>query len=109
MAHEGNTLAKNMVENSLADLILETGYQFTASVEECRSHFATFGLRELTPVSAARAISYMARTHTGLDEQTLRSLRSGNAHWPDQETLAHDQTEDGQPLTWNMDIFLQVY
>ena len=107
MAHEGNSVAKNMVENSLADLILETGYTFTSSIEECRSYFATFDLRELTAASLARAVSYMARTHTGLDEQTLRNLRSGNCSWSDLEPSG-EKTEDGQPLTWNIEIFVQV-
>lgn len=107
MAHEGSSVSKNMVENSLADLILETGYTFTSNIEECRSHFATFDLRELTAASVARAISYMARTHTGLNEQTLRNLRNGNFNWPDSEPSG-ENTEDGQPITWNVEIFVQV-
>lgn len=108
MAHENNSLTKNMVESSLADLILETGYPFTSSLEECRSYFTTFGLRELSAASVARAISYMARTHTGLDEHSLRHLRNGTSQsWPEQESTG-DKNDEGQPTSWNMEIFAQV-
>lgn len=107
MAHEGNNFKKNMVENSLADLILETGYSFTSAPEECRAHMNAFGLREFSSASVARAIHYMARTHTAIDEQTLRNLRAGISSWPEQE-LAGPKTDDGQPQTWNMEIFVQV-
>ena len=109
MAHEGiNNLNKNIVETSIADLILETGYSFTASIEECRSHFAAFGLREISPASVARAVSYMACTHTGLDENSIRHLRNGTSPaWPEQEQVG-DKINDGSPSTWNMDTFVQV-
>lgn len=111
MAHEGSSLSKNLVEASLADLILETGYVFTSSLEECRSHFAAFGSREMTAASIARAIGFMARTHTGLDEQMLRHLRNGTyPSWtaPEQESPI-EKKDDGQPANWNMEVFVQVY
>ena len=109
MAHESSTLTKkNMVESSLADLILETGYSFTSSLEECRTHFTAFGLRDLSAALVARAISYMTRTHTGLDEHSLRHLRNGTSQaWPEQETIG-DKSDDGPPTSWNMEIFVQV-
>lgn len=108
MAHEGAGLTKTLLENSLADLVLETGYAFTSSAEECRTHFTNFGFRELTPASVARTIGYMARTHTGLDENMLRHLRNGTLPtWTEQEPPA-DKAEGGQPTTWNMDVFIQV-
>ena len=109
MAHEGiNNLNKNIVETSIADLILETGYSFTASIEECRTRLAAFGVREISPASVARAISYMACTHSGLDENSIRHLRNGTSPaWPEQEQVA-DKNNDGSPSTWNMDTFVQV-
>ena len=107
MAHEGSGLAKNMGENSLADLILETGYAFTANAEECRNHMNSFGLRELSAASVARALHFMARSHTVLDEQTVRSLRTGSAGWPDQE-MSGEKGDDGQPQSWNVEVFVQV-
>jgi len=109
MAHEGITnLTKNIVETSLADLILETGYSFTASVEECRTNFAAFGLREISSASVARAVSFMSCTYTGLDENSLRHLRNGTSPaWPEQEPVG-DKNNDETPSTWNMDTFVQV-
>lgn len=108
MAHESTNITKNMAENSLADLILETGYSFTSNLEDCRSQFAEFRLRELSPASVARAISYMTRTHTGLDEHSLRNLRNGTSQaWPEQESTG-EKSEEGLPTTWNMEIFVQV-
>jgi CCR4-NOT transcription complex subunit 1 len=108
MAHETNSLTKNMVETSLADLIIETGYPFTSSLEECRTNIATFGFRELSATSVARAITYMARTHTGLDEHSLRHLRNGTSQsWPEQESSV-EKADEGLPNSWNMEIFVQV-
>lgn len=109
MAHETNSLSKNMVETSLADLILETGYSFTSSLEECRANFTAFGFRELSAASVARAVIYMARTHAVLDEHSLRHLRNGTSQsWPEQESSG-DKNDEGSPTSWNMEIFIQVF
>lgn len=108
MAHESNSLTKNMVESSLASLVRETGYSFTLSLEECRSYFNTFGFRELSAASIARTISVMAQTHTELDEHSLRHLRNGTSQsWPEQESTG-EKNDEGQPSSWNMEIFTQV-
>lgn len=108
MAHETSSLSKNLVETSMADLILETGYTFTSSLEECRTHFAAFSLRDLSAASVSCAVSYMARTHTGLNEQMLRHLRNGtNPAWSEPE-VPTEKNEDGQPSSWNMEVFVQV-
>lgn len=98
-------------DNSLADLILETGYAFTAGADECRNHMVSFGLRDLSPAALARALHYMARTHASLDEQTLRNLRAGSSGWPDHEptpAAADKLDQDGQNQTWNVEHFVQV-
>jgi CCR4-NOT transcription complex subunit 1 len=58
------------MDNSLADIILEMGYNFTLSVENCRNALVHFGLQELKPSIIARMISAMIKTHSGLNENT---------------------------------------
>jgi hypothetical protein len=58
------------MDGSLADVILEMGYNFTSSVEDCRNALVHFGLQELKPSTIARMLSAMIRTHSGLNETT---------------------------------------
>jgi len=58
------------MDNSLADIILEMGYNFTSSVENCRNALVHFGLQELKSSIIARMISAMIKTHSGLNENT---------------------------------------
>lgn len=69
----------------LADMIMEMGYNFTSSVENCRSALNSLGGRDLNPAAIARILSMMARTHSGLDDQVncvdfLYNLISVHAH-----------------------------
>jgi hypothetical protein len=61
---------KWQMDGSLADIILEMGYNFTSSVEDCRNALVHFGLQELKPSTIARMISAMIKTHSGLNENT---------------------------------------
>ena len=63
-------LIKGQMDNNLADMILEMGYNFTSSVENCRNALMHFGLQEIKPSTIARMISAMIKTHTGLTEHT---------------------------------------
>jgi CCR4-NOT transcription complex subunit 1 len=58
------------MDGLLSDVILEMGYDFTASVEDCRNALVHFGLQELKPSTIARMISAMIKTHSGLNENT---------------------------------------
>jgi CCR4-NOT transcription complex subunit 1 len=58
------------MDGSLADVILEMGYNFTACVEDCRNALVHFGLQELKPSTIARMLSAMIKTHSGLNETT---------------------------------------
>jgi CCR4-NOT transcription complex subunit 1 len=58
------------MDGILSDIILEMGYDFTASVEDCRNALVHFGLQELKPSTIARMISAMIKTHSGLNENT---------------------------------------
>lgn len=90
MAHE--PMAKSGPEPSLADLIVETGYSLTSSVDECKSHLGSFG--PLSGASVARALVLMARTQEGA------GLRNAPP-WPDPEA---EPNERG----WNVEVFVKV-
>lgn len=66
------------MDGALSDVILEMGYDFTASVEDCRNALVHFGLQELKPLTVARMLAAMIKTHSGLSENTriyVRRLR----------------------------------
>lgn len=58
------------MDSSLADIILEMGYDFTSSIENCRNVLVHFGLQELKSSTIARIISGMIKTHSNLQENT---------------------------------------
>ena len=58
------------MDGSLSDVILEMGYDFTASVEGCRNALVHFGLQELKSSTIARMLAAMIKTHSGLTENT---------------------------------------
>ena len=58
------------MERNLADLILEMGYDFTGSIEDCRNALVHFGLQELKASTIAKILAAMIKTHTGLNEST---------------------------------------
>ncbi len=58
------------MDGSLADIILEMGYNFTTSIENCRNVLVHFGLQELKSSTIARILSAMIKTHSGLSETT---------------------------------------
>lgn len=93
--------------NSLVELIMELGYGFTGSVDECRSALAGLGAREISPVCAARILSHMARTCTGLEDsgglQSFWANSSGNADANKDKSL-----DGGTATTWNVEVFVQT-
>lgn len=81
------------------------GYSICSSLEECRRNLLSvtngngssviFG-----PLSIAKVLSMMIRTHTGLDSQ------SSLTYWPGDNTN-HDPDKTSKNLiTWNVDIFV---
>lgn len=58
------------MNDSLADIILEMGYSFTASIEECRNALLQLGVEEFKPAILARMLSAMIKTHSGLKDHT---------------------------------------
>lgn len=104
---EINMAANSMDGNSLVDLIMELGYGFTSSIEDCRSALASLGAREISPAIAARVIAHMARSYTGLDDAgSLQSFWGSSATTQDSNK---EKSSDGStPSTWNIEIFVQT-
>ena len=89
-----------LLDGALPDLVLEMGYQFTNSVEECRASLLQFGGREVYAATVAKVIGVMARTHTGLDDSSTLPLTCPEAGgWGERE-----QKTD---KTWNVEVFIK--
>ncbi|CAB3374513.1 Hypothetical predicted protein [Cloeon dipterum] len=82
-----------MMDNSLADLIIELGYGCCSSAAECRRQLSSLG-REITSAAIARVLGAMVRTHTGLDKTS--------------NFYADKEKPESIPLTWNVEIFVQA-
>jgi len=90
-----------LLEGALPDLVLEMGYHFTSTVQECRASLLKFQGRELCGAQTiAKVIGVMVRTHTGLDENNSLPLSA-----PDNGS-AWDKSEKSEK-TWNMEVFVQ--
>lgn len=96
------------MDPSLADLVMEMGYSICSSLEECRKNLLSvisgngsssviFG-----PLSIAKVLSMMIRTHTGLDSQ------SNLTYWPG-DNANHDLDKSSvNCTTWNVDVFVHT-
>ncbi|KAF8774618.1 CCR4-NOT transcription complex subunit 1 like protein [Argiope bruennichi] len=92
-------------DDSLVEVIQEMGYNFTASVEECKNNMAQIGLREIKPSLVARVLSMMARSHTGLtDAMPLQNMNSNMVMWGGEK----EKSEVNQQATWNVEVFVQA-
>ena len=59
-------VSKSHLDNTLPDLVREAGYQFTSSLETCRSYLRQWvSSSEILSATVARIIGVMVRTHTG--------------------------------------------
>ncbi|XP_049786692.1 CCR4-NOT transcription complex subunit 1 isoform X4 [Schistocerca cancellata] len=110
--NQENLSITTMMDGSLADLIMEMGYGFCSSVEECRNNLISLGAREMTPAMTARVLSMMVRTHTGLDEQVgLQNLQNPANYWGnsnDSGSKEKGSSDSSHPNTWNVEIFAQA-
>ncbi|CAF0989426.1 unnamed protein product [Adineta ricciae] len=97
---DSNNLSASVwqMDGSLSDVILEMGYDFTASVEGCRNALVHFGLQELKSSTIARMLAAMIKTHSGLTENT----RIYDANGVEINTNSDKQS----PQSWNVDTFV---
>ena len=90
----------NLLDGALPDLVLEMGYHFTASVEECRAALLQLGGREVYASTVAKVIGVMVKTHTGLpDNSTLPLAPDTNSLW---------EKENKADKTWNVEVFIKT-
>ncbi|XP_035741230.1 CCR4-NOT transcription complex subunit 1-like isoform X2 [Vespa mandarinia] len=104
---ELNMAVNQMDGNSLVELIMELGYGFTSSVEECRSALAGLGAREISPACVARVLAHMARSCNSLDDAGgLQSFWGNSAST--QDANKEKTSESIAPTTWNVEVFVQA-
>ncbi|KAG7168806.1 CCR4-NOT transcription complex subunit 1-like 2, partial [Homarus americanus] len=117
-------MAKNLLDGSLADLVLELGYSFCSTVEECRNNLANVGVSSITPAAVSKVLGVMVRTHTGLPSEQigLQNLNSPSSLWSDNKdktpSSQSQSTSGGEvclggsgnlsgPHGWNVEVFVK--
>lgn len=109
---DSSTMTNTMLDGSLADLIMEIGYGFCSSVEECRNNLVNLGAREMLPPAVARVLGMMVRTHTGLEEQVaLQNIQTPASFWSNSGESGSKEkgtADAGHPSSWNVEIFVQT-
>ena len=81
---------------------MELGYGLTSSVEECRSSLSRLGVRDINPTCAAKVLSHMARTCSGLEDAAgLHSFWGSGSNQENKDKL-------DTPTTWNVEVFVQT-
>lgn len=116
-----------IMETSWSKLVLEIGYAFTASVEDCKNHLVKVAGREIKPTDVAKIIGIMCQTHCGLAEGSINLPTPAN-FWPANESKdaggakpAGPGTAPGatpttpgasgtgdQTATWKPEVFVQA-
>ncbi|XP_030378589.1 CCR4-NOT transcription complex subunit 1 isoform X2 [Scaptodrosophila lebanonensis] len=117
----------NIMDTSWINLILEIGYEFTSSVEECKNHLRCGGSRELQAKDVAKIVGLMCRRHSSLLDCNVNLPTPAN-FWPGQGQASQSQqnttnNNDGsEPTgdkkdkkettdatqTWKPDVFVQA-
>jgi CCR4-NOT transcription complex subunit 1 len=100
------------LDGSLAELIMEIGYGFCSSVEECRNNLVNLGAREMLPPAVARVLGMMVRSHTGLEEQVaLQNIQTPASFWSsggESGSKEKGTADASHPASWNVEIFVQT-
>lgn len=95
-------MAAAMIEHSLADVIRDIGYGFTASIEECKNNMLNFGVREPTAIDVARTISMMIRYQANFQDGP--QIQTPGNFWMSQEKENMQQSMG----EWNAEVFVQT-
>ncbi|XP_052816540.1 CCR4-NOT transcription complex subunit 1-like isoform X2 [Mya arenaria] len=99
------SMPKTHLDASLADMILESGFSCTSSVEECRNMVVQFGQKEVTPAVVARVLGMMARNPSSLPDQPQQVSVAPGSGWGD---IGKDKIEQPGVNTWNVENFIQT-
>lgn len=103
------------MDTSWSKLIMEIGYSFTQSVEECKAHLMKGGGRDVNAQDVAKIISLMCQTHANLSDSSI-NLPTPNAFWPSsgQSDPLTPGSANKEKLTtienssWKPDVFVQA-
>ncbi|XP_062547047.1 CCR4-NOT transcription complex subunit 1 isoform X2 [Armigeres subalbatus] len=106
-------LLSSIMDTAWGSLVMEIGYGFTASVEDCKNHLLKVGGREISAQDVAKIISSMCLTHASLSESSI-NLPTPSSFWP-QGSDPGGKGKDGQNggsssenSTWKPEIFVQA-
>lgn len=115
LSNSQNIFKSSIMDTSWSKLIIEVGYAFTASVQECREHLMKGGGRDVGAAEVAKMISLMCQTHTNLSDSSI-NLPTPNAFWPsssqanDPASTAASSKEKTTTIdnpSWKCDVFVQ--
>lgn len=112
-ANSQSLLRSSIMDTAWGSLVMEIGYGFTASVEDCKNHLLKVGGREIAAQDVAKIISSMCLTHASLSESSI-NLPTPSSFWP-QGSDPGGKGKDGQNggsssenSTWKPEIFVQA-
>ncbi|XP_055707339.1 CCR4-NOT transcription complex subunit 1 isoform X2 [Phlebotomus papatasi] len=118
-------VSSGIMDTSWANLVMDIGYAFTVTVEDCKNHLIKVTGREINPQDVAKILALMCRTHSNLSDSSI-NLPTPGAFWSSSGgqggagaggSGAADSKEKvtGQPgapstdhVTWKPDIFVQA-
>uniref|UniRef100_A0A1Y9H2G9 Uncharacterized protein n=1 Tax=Anopheles dirus TaxID=7168 RepID=A0A1Y9H2G9_9DIPT len=109
-------LQSSIMKTSWTNLVVEVGYSFTATLDDCRNHLLKVGGREITPQDVAKIVSSMCLTHETLSESNI-NLPTPSAFWPQGSDPATGQKgKDGgnggssasENTTWKPEVLVQA-
>ncbi|XP_031617580.1 CCR4-NOT transcription complex subunit 1-like [Contarinia nasturtii] len=113
-ANSQGILTTAIMDTSWPNLVMDIGYAFTASKEECKNHLTKFSGRELSAQDVAKIIALMCRTHENLSELSI-NLPNPSTFWP---STNNDSASGGQDsgeknhmtehTAWKPDVFVQA-
>lgn len=97
------SMPKTHLDASLADMILESGFACTSTIEECRNMLIQFGQRDITPPVVARVLGMMAKSPSSIPD-TPQTSATGSG-WGD---INKDKVDQPGVNMWNVENFVQV-
>ncbi|EAA14758.4 AGAP009057-PA, partial [Anopheles gambiae str. PEST] len=108
-------LQSSIMKTSWTNLVVEVGYSFTATFDDCRNHLLKVGGRDITPQDVAKIVSSMCLTHESLSESSI-NLPTPSAFWPQGSGDPSGQKgKDGnggssasEVTTWKPEVLVQA-
>uniref|UniRef100_A0A240PK76 Uncharacterized protein n=1 Tax=Anopheles epiroticus TaxID=199890 RepID=A0A240PK76_9DIPT len=107
-------LQSSIMKTSWTNLVVEVGYSFTATLDDCRNHLLKVGGREITPQDVAKIVSSMCLTHETLSESNI-NLPTPSAFWPQGSDPSGQKAKDGnggssasENTTWKPEVLVQA-